>query len=224
MPHSSLTSLTPRPARNNSKTHNAATPQRREPRGGRRTAPPARRPGAGHRPVRPPARGAARNEPAVTHGPLAPLVAQTTSPRDRKRLLRTLIADVTLLLEQDSDTVRIGVRWHTGASDELTIDRRGPGRTPPQALAMVREYGATHSNVQIAKMLNDAWLKTGKTCASHPGTSQPCAASTRSSPHAPSPFRTGRSASNGPLRSSAYPQTRSTTGCATTRSLPASAL
>jgi hypothetical protein len=88
--------------------------------------------------------------------------APTTSPRDRKRLLRTLIADVTLLLEQDSDTVRIGVRWHTGAADELTVERRGPGRTPPEALAIVREYGATHSNVQLAKMLNDAGLRTGK--------------------------------------------------------------
>ena len=42
------------------------------------------------------------------------------------------------------------------------VERRGPGRTPPQALAIVREYGATHSNVQIAKMLNDAGLRTGK--------------------------------------------------------------
>ncbi|WP_328414660.1 recombinase family protein [Micromonospora sp. NBC_00389] len=88
--------------------------------------------------------------------------APTTSPRDRKRLLRTLIADVTLLLEQDSDAVRIGVRWHTGATDEVTVERRGPGRTPPEALDLVRQYGATHSNVQIAKMLNDAGLRTGK--------------------------------------------------------------
>ncbi len=88
--------------------------------------------------------------------------AETTSPRDRKRLLRTLIADVTLLLEQDSHAVRIGVRWHTGATDELVVERRGPGRTPPEALAIVREYGASHSNVQIAKMLNDAGLRTGK--------------------------------------------------------------
>ncbi|GIH09475.1 hypothetical protein Rhe02_75420 [Rhizocola hellebori] len=80
----------------------------------------------------------------------------SSSPRDRKRLLRTLIADVTLLLELNSEAVRIGVRWHTGASDELVVERRGPGRTPPEALAIVREYGATHSNVQIAKMLNDA--------------------------------------------------------------------
>jgi hypothetical protein len=78
--------------------------------------------------------------------------APTTSPRDRKRLLRTPIADVTLLLEQDSDAVRIGVRWHTGASDELTVERRGPGCTPPEALAIVRQYGATHYN----------WLRHGQ--------------------------------------------------------------
>jgi DNA invertase Pin-like site-specific DNA recombinase len=88
--------------------------------------------------------------------------APTTSPRDRKRLLRTLIADVTLLLEQDSELVRVGVRWHTGAAEEIVVERRGPGRTPPEALAIVRQYGATHSNAQIAKMLNDAGLRTGK--------------------------------------------------------------
>lgn len=54
------------------------------------------------------------------------------------------------------------MRWHTGASDELTVERRGPGRTPPEALAIVREHGATHSNMQIAKMLNDVGLRTGK--------------------------------------------------------------
>lgn len=88
--------------------------------------------------------------------------AETTSPRDRKRLLRTLIADVTLLPELDEEMVRVGVRWHTGASDELTVERRGPGRTPPEALAIVRLYGVTHSNEQISKMLNDAGLRTGK--------------------------------------------------------------
>jgi hypothetical protein len=76
-------------------------------------------------------------------------------------LLRTLIAYVTLL-DQDSDAVRIGVRWHTGAADEVTVEWRGPGRTPPEALSIVHQYGATHSNVQIARMLNDAGLRTGE--------------------------------------------------------------
>jgi hypothetical protein len=54
--------------------------------------------------------------------------AGTTSPHDRKRLLRALIADVTLLHETDPHTMRVGLRWHTGATDELTILRPSPGR------------------------------------------------------------------------------------------------
>src|SRR5207248_11022583 len=45
--------------------------------------------------------------------------ADTTSPRDRKRLLRTLIADVALLPELDSQTMRVGVFCDTAATDEL---------------------------------------------------------------------------------------------------------
>ena len=55
--------------------------------------------------------------------------APTTSARDRKRLLRTLIADVTLLPEPDRSKVRIGIRWHTGATDELTAT--GPSTPAP---------------------------------------------------------------------------------------------
>lgn len=88
--------------------------------------------------------------------------AATTSPRDRKRLLRTLIADVTLLSEPDRSKVRIGVRWHTGASDELLIDRYGPGRTSPEVLDIMRLHGATHTSTQLVEMLNAAGLTTGK--------------------------------------------------------------
>src|SRR6266545_2112675 len=41
--------------------------------------------------------------------------ALTTSQKDRKRLLRTLVSDVTLLPETHHDQLRIGIRWHTGA-------------------------------------------------------------------------------------------------------------
>ena len=60
--------------------------------------------------------------------------APTTSARDRKRLLRTLIADVTVLPEPDQAKVRIGIRWHTGATDVLIADRPrppGPARRQP---------------------------------------------------------------------------------------------
>lgn len=54
----------------------------------------------------------------------------STSPKDRKRLLRSLIADITLRPGDTWTTCRIGVRWHTGATDELTVARPGFGRTP----------------------------------------------------------------------------------------------
>lgn len=66
--------------------------------------------------------------------------AETTSPRHRKRLLRSLVADVTLLPEPDAHTMRIGVRWHTGATDELAVARPGPGRTPTAALEVIRRH------------------------------------------------------------------------------------
>lgn len=88
--------------------------------------------------------------------------AETSSPRDRKRLLRTLIADVTLLPQPDPATIRVGVRWHTGAADELTIARPGPGRTPDAALELMRRHGAAHTSAQLADMLNAAGLTTGK--------------------------------------------------------------
>jgi DNA invertase Pin-like site-specific DNA recombinase len=88
--------------------------------------------------------------------------AEATNPRDRKRLLRTLIADVTLLPQPDPHTIRVGVRWHTGAADELTIPRPGPGRTSQAALELMRRHGPTHTSAQLADLLNAAGLTSGK--------------------------------------------------------------
>jgi excisionase family DNA binding protein len=54
------------------------------------------------------------------------------------------------------------VRWHTGAADELTIARPGPGRTPDAALELIRRHGATCTSAELADMLNAAGLTTGK--------------------------------------------------------------
>ena len=91
--------------------------------------------------------------------------APTTSARDRKRLLRTLIADVTLLPEPDQAKVRIGIRWHTGATDVLIADRPlppGPAkRSPSPAVEMVRRLGPTTDTRDLAERLNTAGLATG---------------------------------------------------------------
>ena len=91
--------------------------------------------------------------------------APTTSARDRKRLLRTLIADVTMLPEPDQAKVRIGIRWHTGATDVLIADRPlppGPAkRSPSPAVEMVRRLGPTTDTRDLAERLNTAGLATG---------------------------------------------------------------
>ncbi len=90
--------------------------------------------------------------------------APSTSPRDRKRLLRTLVADVTLLAEPDLGKARIGVRWHTGATDEIVVARfqkvKQWGHTGPAAVEMVRSL-AHLSNREIAERLDKAGHRTG---------------------------------------------------------------
>ena len=91
--------------------------------------------------------------------------APTTAARDRKRLLRTLVADVTLLPEPDLAKARIGSRWHSGAADEVVIARRQSvvqyRRTDPAAVELARRLGPTRSNAELAARLNQVGYRTG---------------------------------------------------------------
>jgi excisionase family DNA binding protein len=91
--------------------------------------------------------------------------APTTSNRDRKRMLRTLIADVTLISEPGAKELRIGIRWQSGASEQLNVERP-PGaqdarRTPGAAVELARRRGAELNNHELAAELNAAGLRTG---------------------------------------------------------------
>ncbi len=90
--------------------------------------------------------------------------APTTASRDRKRLLRTLISDITLLPEPDFAKARIGIRWHTGATDELVVARRQDvtqyRRTDPAAIDVARSLSHL-ANREIAERLNAAGCVTG---------------------------------------------------------------
>ena len=91
--------------------------------------------------------------------------APETSSKDRKRLLRTLIADVALLPEPGQAKVRIGIRWHTGATDELRVTRAihtgTARRSPSPAVEMIRQLSPVTPAAELARQLNAAGMVTG---------------------------------------------------------------
>jgi DNA invertase Pin-like site-specific DNA recombinase len=91
--------------------------------------------------------------------------APTTADRDRKRLLRALVADVTVLPDADPAKVRIGVRWHAGGTDELVAERVTQiceaRRTAPGTVEVARRLGPTADNAELADQLNAGGHRTG---------------------------------------------------------------
>ena len=91
--------------------------------------------------------------------------APTTSDKERKRLLRTLIGDVTLFSEPHSMELRIGIRWRSGVCEELMVRRPHSApqarRTPQAAVELARRLGASRTNAELAAELNRLGLKSG---------------------------------------------------------------
>jgi len=85
--------------------------------------------------------------------------APTTSPKDRKRLLRTLVADVSLISEP-GPRMRVGIRWRTGATEELVVFRSVSRGTPAAAIELVRRL-AECSDEELVARLAGAGLSTG---------------------------------------------------------------
>jgi hypothetical protein len=91
--------------------------------------------------------------------------APTTSAKDRKRLLRTLVADVTVTSQVAGDEISIGIRWRSGASEHIVRRRPPPQyeavRTPSGATQFIAERGPMLSNQELVTELNKAGFKTG---------------------------------------------------------------
>jgi hypothetical protein len=85
--------------------------------------------------------------------------AATTTHTERKQLLRFLIKDVTLTRRET--TFHIGIRWQTEALIELEIARPSQ-RTAPAVIERIRQLAPTHTDHQIAEILNQEGLTTGK--------------------------------------------------------------
>ena len=88
--------------------------------------------------------------------------AETTTNRDKKRLLRCLIEEVQLTTEEKRYVIRI--IWKGGATTELEVLRRGSGTghiTSPDDIELVRQLAEEFDDAQIARILNKQGRRTG---------------------------------------------------------------
>jgi excisionase family DNA binding protein len=89
-----------------------------------------------------------------------------TSDKDRKRLLRALLADVTVTPDaEDRTRILVGLRWKSGAGQQVPATRRKNAiqlrSTDPAAIGLARQIGPQLGNAALAAALNDAGHRTG---------------------------------------------------------------
>jgi DNA invertase Pin-like site-specific DNA recombinase len=84
--------------------------------------------------------------------------APTTSQRDRKLLLRALIAEVEITIDDAHTTARARIRWEGGATTELeplTLRRQGQTyrQTDEEVIDTIRRLAAHYDDTTIASIL-----------------------------------------------------------------------
>lgn len=91
--------------------------------------------------------------------------ASTTTPRDRKELLKTLLEDVTMTVHRSEYRAHLLLRWRGGSLTELTVDlprsRPATVRTDEATIDLVRRLAALYPDAVIAGILT----RQGRTTA-----------------------------------------------------------
>jgi DNA invertase Pin-like site-specific DNA recombinase len=90
--------------------------------------------------------------------------APTTTDRDRKELLRTLLEEVVVAKEPDSHGAHLTLRWRGGAVTELDVDLPQPPnptlRTEEDTVDLIRRLAAHYHDATIAGILNRQGRRT----------------------------------------------------------------
>lgn len=93
----------------------------------------------------------AQDLPRVWHAP-------TTQARDRKRMLRLLIKDITVEKRSEPKQALLHIRWQGGACSDVAVDLPRPRaeaiRYPEPVVARVRELARSLNDQQIVAELN----------------------------------------------------------------------
>ena len=95
--------------------------------------------------------------------------ASTTKPRDRKRILRLLVRDITVQKGPEPKLVRLQVRWQGGETETLQIqmpqNRADVIRYPEAFVARLRELAVDYHDDEIVTLLRKDGQSTGKPIA-----------------------------------------------------------
>jgi DNA invertase Pin-like site-specific DNA recombinase/predicted DNA-binding transcriptional regulator AlpA len=90
--------------------------------------------------------------------------AATTTPRDRKELLQTLLEEVIIKVERDKAAAHLALRWKGGALSaiDLALPRSRPAtvRTDEDTIALVRRLAVHYPDAVIAGILNRQGRRT----------------------------------------------------------------
>lgn len=88
--------------------------------------------------------------------------AETTSSTERKELLRLMVADVTLTRQKTM--IQVQLRWHTNAVDTFSValPLRGAIPLPQTIIDRIRDLSRTHSDRQVATILNQEGFLTAR--------------------------------------------------------------
>ena len=106
--------------------------------------------------------------------------APTTTDKDRKQLLRTLLEEVNITLQRDDPGphARLVLRWKGGAISELTVPlrrRQPPIRTDEDTIDLIRRLAVHYPDAVIAGILNRQHGEPPADCHTPPVGSNHCA-------------------------------------------------
>jgi hypothetical protein len=110
--------------------------------------------------------------------------APTTSDRDRKELLRTLLEDVRVDVNKQDKRAELVLRWRGGATTELVVELRGAHqpsvRTYEDTIDLLRRLAVHYPDAAIAWILNRQGRRSATGQRSPAPSSQACAITGRS--------------------------------------------
>ena len=95
--------------------------------------------------------GRIRGEPEIWNAP-------TSTPKEKKRVIRILVDDITVLAEKRCPDFSIGIRFRSGKCEQLSLKKNLPygdrRRHTDSTISRIRELAATLDDFGIADRLN----------------------------------------------------------------------